>query len=83
MNTQYTPGPWKADGHDGKTKIIIESQWGEVCRCDPDNAPLIAAAPELLKALESVCADWDMKEEVLFNSIRKARSSIAKARGIA
>lgn len=57
----YTPRPWLDSGHDGKSSIIIESpEWGVVAKVfscgslsiDSANARLIAAAPDLLEALE-------------------------------
>ena len=63
MNTQHTPGPWKStvyhNSENGDTRIEIESagQPYRICRVHLDNtanARLIAAAPELLEALENL-----------------------------
>jgi hypothetical protein len=61
---------------------------GGVIHCSPEDARLIAAAPDLLEALEelrSAVIDLDQEEEGSVNlceaAIRKARLAIAKARG--
>ena len=62
MTEQHTPGPWRIGGHDGKSAIIYPSPTGgfQIARVRPNldggeaNARLIAAAPELLKALETL-----------------------------
>ncbi len=50
------------------------------------NARLIAAAPDLLEALEAMVADWGKLASVVKplgeeSSLRKARAAIAKAKG--
>jgi len=64
METKHTPGPWKAE-KDSPNKYSTWSVYsmdgktfnGFICQtsgnCEP-NAKLIAAAPELLEALQSV-----------------------------
>lgn len=53
MNTEHTPGPWKI-GRSGPYGADVETEKGfmvaEVYR--PEDASLIAAAPELLEAAE-------------------------------
>ncbi len=57
MTTNHTPGPWAVETEDGYTSVIFggiliaEVDGGEAEYLD--NARLIAAAPELLKALNS------------------------------
>ncbi|NCC85640.1 MAG: hypothetical protein EOM03_16170 [Clostridia bacterium] len=58
----HTPGPWKL--HEGGTAVVSESDGGLVASCgflprrslfdEKSNAHLIAAAPEMLEALEAV-----------------------------
>lgn len=91
--SKHTPGPWAATyKHLGDAPFVVESgQPGEpnggcyMAECyGPDaeaNARLIAAAPELLEALElllfappSGCVDHHAIDA-------KARAAIAKARG--
>ena len=100
--TDYTPGPWRvvtvsssindwviavvaADG----TKIADDETYYPA-PLDPRNAHLIAAAPDLLAALELALSDFDNYGEVWqsddedgvnFPAINAARAAIAKARG--
>jgi len=45
------------------------------------NARLIAAAPELLAALEALCEDKYLADPINADRMRAARAAIAKARG--
>ena len=65
MNTNHTPGPWKVEKYitrrefvtDTKTTSADGSYLAKVGPCNIEaNAQLIAAAPELLAALETVSA---------------------------
>ena len=86
---KHTPGPWRYVGHFGTHCLDSNG------RCIADaphpngmseeegfaNARLIAAAPELLEALEYLAgfeknADWDG-----YKAVTMAKSAIAKARG--
>ena len=91
----HTPGPWVVyefvDGYDIRapeaecwvtTASDPEAVWGAVGR--EEDARLIAAAPELLEALEKVVSfvdagegTWTVEEQNI------ARAAIAKARGLA
>lgn len=91
MTAQHTPGPWTARPEDNYRRA--EVTWNE--RGDPiaevfgpsrdqrqANARLIAAAPDLLKALRAVMGGQiggqpDMDAE----RFRLARAAIAKAEG--
>ena len=83
METKHTPGPWAIDGEGtnamvrGADLTIVAVRHRLTGPTHEANARLIAAAPELLEALESILSDacdngayWD-----------KARAAIAKARG--
>jgi hypothetical protein len=89
--TKYTPGPWRIydllSNHeiitDRKTAPETESIGLFSKNPSPANAHLIAAAPELLEALEllfidnkngCVADDWRME---------KAKATIDKAKGLA
>jgi hypothetical protein len=94
--SEHTPGPWKTDRnnvHLGQIATIhhcVGNDWVEVWSPDwPDdeetqeaNARLIAAAPELLTALEALVSDSmasDFNEH--WQSFRQAEAAIAKAKG--
>lgn len=91
---QHTPGPWTIENH-GSTYIISKPGDGyitrDVCRMDGStmsafaqkaNAHLIAAAPDLLEALQEIisAADGDGWSQ-LDAGFSKARAAIARARG--
>lgn len=103
----HTPGPWKI-GRDGRTVFSAKSPHDEshtetpiICKSGPDqyaneenlaNAALIAAAPDLLAALEQLfehCAmvhkHWgDGCNQKQADAAQKlGREAIARARGLA
>ena len=88
MKTKHTPGPWKAtkdpDSIRGDDYCIgMETDVARIDRvavCSECDASLIAAAPELLEALELVLRDC-LDSEGLAAAYAKARSAIAKATG--
>ena len=86
----HTPGPWewdksmgtwvKMDGRVG-ARIIGIGKYPEVSDSEVHaNARLIAAAPEMLEALE-LMRDARIPEEYA-EAIDKARTAIAKAKGL-
>jgi hypothetical protein len=93
MSAQHTQGPWSAcdvgdyTDFDGRSRVIL----GDDMRiavvhvsCDETsaNADLIAAAPELLEALQAVCDEQDGNEgHASAEAYDKARAAIAKATG--
>ena len=91
MNTQHTPGPWRHDA----TWSLIKHGKAEIAAIHSGNganAALIAAAPELLAALESAEktlrwaaqeAQGRVKSEIVggwLHHADQARAAIAKAR---
>lgn len=94
MNTQHkhTPGPWNAHKYpDVKTwSVASDKSIASKIECEA-NATLIAAAPELLEALEAlvladtaICENTGTKSDQAMNRIAaldKANSAIARARG--
>jgi len=61
METKHTPGPWYSKCRDGSDKgLIYEESTGKniAVAYDQKDASLIAAAPELLEALQQI-ADAD------------------------
>ena len=87
MSTQHTPGPWTQDGFgtiitaNGRTLVVeglaLSSRSNEETRA---NTRLIAAAPDLLEALEMVRdADDDCKRDGLKTIPSMARNRIDRA----
>lgn len=82
MSAQHTPGPWMVRSYDsssvGTKDYMTAIIYGENREEETANANLIAAAPDLLEALETLENDdnsipsfaWDM-----------VQSAIAKAKG--
>lgn len=95
MKSQHTPGPWFTDHlvePEHMAKCLVENPtWiaiedtaddgGHVAYCAPENGPLIAAAPELLFALENLLAVKYGEGGTVFDSDEIARAAIAKAKG--
>ena len=98
MNAQHTPGPWEfeesvnggfditATRHDNGRPCVIAAreQWGSYAKTSKANGRLIAAAPELLEALEGVLPylEEDPDDEGDYNDrVRAAVAAIAKAKG--
>ena len=95
METKHTPGPWmfdatlKGDGSFGGSYIVsnnAKKTWplAEVYR--EDNARLIAAAPELLEAINGLMKIFSsvtqgQEAELRAEWLPKARAAIAKATG--
>ncbi len=84
MSNGHTPGPWRMD-HDGSNWMVVTDDYPEMVDVwgfngmpaveVVANARLIAAAPELLEALECLLEMGHAKAGDL------ARAAIAKARG--
>lgn len=79
----HTPGPWTVSTRQGRT-IVLDSDKNEVCEAYAA-AALIAAAPDLLAALqyaldrfESIPAD---EAGIYRGAANMARAAIAKATG--
>jgi len=93
MGAQHTPGPWSYKAEGGR--FIIDNQPGRAIACtagfeptNEANARLIAAAPELLEAAETVLAGLNARIDAadpsavpIFSGIADLHSAIAKARG--
>ncbi len=96
---KHTPGPWFVNGHENYTKYVEARIGGgllqEVAACGPTeqqeqqeaNARLMAAAPELLEALQGMIEvyggqyndDCLSKSSTELELIQQARAAIAKA----
>jgi hypothetical protein len=78
MSHRHTPGPWEWNG---KFMVGIPHKGGETYfRTNPEDAQLIAAAPDLLEALEMVRdADEDCIRDGLPRLPASARAKIDRA----
>ena len=86
VQTQPTPGPWYATGTGNHQGLIISEATGAnvAVAYDKKDAPLLAAAPDLLEALQAM---YDGAAELpavvrgshLHESMEQARAAIAKA----
>lgn len=98
MKTEHTPGPWAYAGngnittqaaHYGFTVASVDTFTGRSCCPDEErraNARLIAAAPDMLAALEGLLtnapAPKSVKQDYHYMVSREAaKRAIAKARG--
>lgn len=92
MENEFTPGPWRVAYLDQNGQSVVQAEHIEVATCWHHcvdsiekemhaNATLIAAAPDLLAALE--LADCLLSGANMNRSVveRKVRNAIAKARG--
>lgn len=100
MNAKYTPGPWRTEDHaPGFGVCVVDAQnvntvYAYELHKTPEecesNARLIAAAPELLEALndcDHAFAAWQMgvvpgRPKDILALIAKVRAAIAKAEGL-
>ena len=89
MNAKHTPGPWEAvDSMTVRTPLSAGGFMVADLPCHTPhgeriaNAKLIAAAPELLVALEAIVNAWEEGRAFSdkMNEIGKARAAIAKAK---
>ena len=93
MKTQHIPGPWRVTAHGGgeytveaHTETVATSvdETGEECAWAEHteaNARLIAAAPDLLEALQASLKLIELSVPFEGEVTRKARAAIAKATG--
>ena len=89
--TQHTPGPWFVQPRTEKSPAYICTDLERVLDTEiavvygsrnEGNDRLIAAAPDLLAALEAVLSQIDPKDTpVGLGNILNARAALAKARG--
>lgn len=96
---QHTPGPWNVRYSEDRADAFIEcgdrsniTDWAArfIAQTyvhdleDAANARLIAAAPDLLAALQNVIYGWDNWAEQgnIEHAIDAARAAIAKATGV-
>ncbi len=93
----HTPAPWNWDGNVCDYDATNEAPWlvhldkyppilgGQIKCVNPDDARLIAAAPDLLAALKlcaGVVAGETMHKRGLVEALEAARAAIKKAEGL-
>ena len=89
---KHTPGPWEVciGEVDGGLFEIYQGEINTICRGDDEmidwkaNARLIAAAPEMLEALEDYIDLYPFRDKMNFrqrSTFDKAKRAIAKAKG--
>jgi hypothetical protein len=72
----HTPGPWE---YDGKFQVGIPHKDGWTgFRTNPEDARLIAAAPDMLAALKEIVA---LDGRMSMATLVKAAAAVAKAEG--
>lgn len=91
MNSSHTPGPWSyyLNPLTGKSAIAPSGDWPPLAKVNTESdARLIAAAPELLAALQAIVNGRvrisDKANDMLSEhdpKVISARAAIAKARG--
>jgi len=89
MSARHTPGPWAVSpDHIFRNQgDIFEIHWSDIGECVSEcvhgsaNARLIAAAPDLLFALQRLVDNVDGGEFISITRIEEARAAIAKATG--
>lgn len=88
MKSQFTPGPWTAWGCTIYTGpgFRVAQTWDDERCCLPTptmeaNARLIASAPDLLSALESLVADLERIIGRPIEAEHEAKAAISKAKG--
>lgn len=79
----HTPGPWRLDKWNGYllSSENISIVKFDVSRTRLQDAQLIAAAPDLLKALDAIINDDAEYPQIDSKLVDKARAAIKKARG--
>jgi len=92
MNKNYTPGPWDFwSGYAAFDQIeaeitaqdgdVVVAQYNNLIEQGEFNARLIAAAPDLLEALENLLAVREGVGGTKYHADDIARAAIAKAKG--
>ena len=86
MKTEHTPGPWTIQhGHSSRVYLINSPQGhavGEIVYSDtrnPSDAQLIAAAPDLLAAIQNLLTMPDYDGTTPTSKTRKAAKDAARA----
>ena len=87
--SKHTPGPWATYVNTWPDRILVRSMFDDgteralVAITNAQNASLIAAAPDMLAALQGMldcCYDLERNDETLA-AVKAAMKAIAKATG--
>lgn len=89
MKNEHTPGPWTC-GATSLPHVIMKNGnvWMPQYEGNPNdeaNAKLIAAAPDMLEALERILSDYDIAdhdESLPLTSVVQAEKAVKKAKGL-
>ena len=95
---RHTPGPWEATTTPAGKGKVVDRIGASICnttagayKTQTANARLIAAAPDLLEALEELhdrvagecgCSLYRDESDADFNLDQRIRAAIAKAKGV-
>lgn len=87
-DVKHTPGPWDISEYKDGHAFVFDPDMGFVCNVMTGssegvaNARLIAAAPDMLKALKRM-VDWFEQDnpDPAYDELMLARAAIAKAEG--
>ena len=85
--SDHTPGPWAYENYGGTLHVFLDNEGGtpSICKLvgnDKDaNARLIAAAPDLLEALQNLLKVHEGEGGTQYHAGDIARAAIAKAKG--
>lgn len=85
--SNHSPGPWHIEP-DENDQIIVDASgenvgeaYGNSDSTNVANARLIAAAPELLEALEGLLASESIEPNDRSGPVKRAREMVRRARG--
>ena len=83
MTNKHTPGPWRLEKYTDRLRVQNTAGVNVAEVIDQNAGPLLAAAPELLAALERVMECHRLKISLVTNAgaVEQARAAIAKAKG--
>ena len=86
--SKHTPAPWNVTGFE---RIVVNDSLGRTLALAPGssndldemkaNAALIAAAPDMLAALQDILDLWDDPNMPMGDLLARVRAAIAKAEG--
>jgi hypothetical protein len=78
---KHTPAPWTVESDDGIDWTVLHNQFRIAVECSENNASLIAAAPDLLEALQLLLLDPYLSDPINNDRMTAARAAVARATG--